>query len=306
MAITTYQGPLIATGGYPSSTYYAGAALDYNATPGPSLWSHGAGILDIRWGPYTAGDVTNVIPGWWGNDKICVMDQAPSQLSAVNIVAAAVPVAGTPLVLAGASTGITVLTSALSLPGGTVPSGSLVIDGNSAFVQLAQQGGGISMYDPRTTSQRAITFTSVGTDTGATAAVVGYDFYGAPVHQTITLGSSGSPVTTLKTFKYITSITPAGTLSGSNLSVGTSDVYGFGLVSAEFQFIQIYWNAGLISANTGYTVAVATSPATAATGDVRGTYAVQSASDGTKKLQIFITPQVWANTISTLWGVKQF
>ena len=305
MAITAYQGPLIATGGF-GSPYFTGGTSDYNPTPGPSLFSHGSGILDTRWGPFNSGDVTNVIPGWFGCDNVCVIDQAPATASATNIAAAQVPVAGTALTLAAASTGITVLTSALAYtPGNVFPANALMIDGNPAFVQLGTMAGGISMYDPRTTSARTLLFTSVGNDSAATVAIVGVDVYGVLVHETVTL-SNATTASSKKALKAVVSITPAGTLSGANLSVGTTDVFGFALAAYEFQFVQIYWNATLISANTGYTAPVTTSPATATTGDVRGTYAVQSASDGTKKLQVFVTPQVWNNTATTLFGVKQF
>jgi len=305
MGITAYKGPILATGGF-GAPYFTGIS-ESNDTPGPSCFSHGVGLLDWRWGPYGSGDVTNVIPNWFATSWINVLDQAPSLHATNNIVAAAVPVAGTPLVLAGASTGITVLATALTVtPGNVVPAGCLVIDGNPAFIQLAQQAGGLSQYDARTMISRCLIFTSAGTDTGATASVVGYDVYGAPMHQTITLGSSGVPVTTLKAFKFIQSITPAGTLSGSNLSVGTSDTYGFPLAVFEFPFVQIYWNNALISSNTGFTAAVTTSPSTAVLGDVRGTYLTTSASDGTKKLQVFIMPQAWNDTATTLWGVQQF
>jgi hypothetical protein len=305
MAITLNQGPLIIAGGYPGAPFYTGVS-DPNPTPGPSLFSHGVGLLDTRWGPYNSGDVTNVIPAWYGSGWITVLDQAPSLHATNNIVAAAVPVAGTPLVLAGASTGITVLAAPLAFtPGNVFPTGALMIDGNPAFVQLGTTTGGVSMYDPRTMISRALIFTSAGTDTSATAAIVAMDSYGALVHETITLGSSGSPVTTTKCFKAIISITPAGTLSGSNLSVGTADVFEFPLAVTEFPYVQIYWNNGLISASTGFTAAVATTPS-ATTGDVRGTYATQSASDGTKKLQVFVAPQVWNNTTTTLWGAPQF
>lgn len=301
MSIVRIQGPLVVPGAGPNLS-----ALDYNDSAGPSAFAHGVGIVDNRFGPFGGGDITNPLPFWWGTDFICVINQAPATLAATNIVAAAVPVAGTAMTLAVASTGITVVPAGgFAFGTNTFPAAALMIDGNPAFISLAQVGGGMSAYDPRTTSQRALRFTSAGNDSSGTAAVVGYDFYGNIIHETVTL-SNATVATSVKTYKTVASITPGGTLSGSNLSVGTSDVYGFPLASYEFQMAMIYWNAGLISATTGYTAAVTTSPATGITGDVRGKYAVQSASDGTKKLQVFIRPVAWQVTSAGLFGVTQF
>lgn len=304
MSITRFQGPLVASGASGSTV---GSAYDYNDSSGASLFAHGSSIGDTRYGTQGGGDITNVVPGWYASSYLYVVDAAPATLSATNIVAAAVPVAGTAMTLAAASTGITVLSSAFQLFGGAgvVPSGSLVMDSNPAMLSIAAQGGGVSQYDPRTAICRTLRFTSATNDSAATAAIVGYDFYGNIVHETVTL-TNGSVATSKKALKFVTSITPAGTLGGGNLSVGTSDVYGFPLASYEFQAVQIYWNAALISSSTGYLAAVTTSPATATTGDVRGTYATQSASDGTKKLQVFLTPVPWLITSVGLFGVTQF
>lgn len=301
MAITRFQGPLIVTGAGPN-----GSALDYNETPGPSAFAHGVGLLDTRFGPFNGADVTAVIPLWYGNDTICVVDQAPSTLSATNLAAAQVPVAGTALTLAGASTGITVIgAGGFAFGANTFPANALMIDGNPAYVQMGQLAGGVSAYDPRTAVARCLQFTSAGDDHLATVAVIALDYYGNLFHETVTL-TNASVATSKKAAKAIVSFTPAGTLSGSNLSVGTSDTYGFDLAAYEFAFADIFWNNAFITATTGYTAPVTTSPATATTGDVRGTYAVQSASNGTRKLQMFVTPQAWNNTATTLFGVTQF
>jgi hypothetical protein len=305
MSITSHQGPLFVPGAGPA---IGGVTIDTNDSAGPSCFAHGVGIVDTRFGPFGGADITAVRPVWWGSDFICVLDQVPAALSTTNIVAAAVPVAGTPMTLAGASTGITVLATPLSIIAGQVfPAGALMIDGNPALITLAAVGGGVSMYDPRTMSARTLLFTSAGNDSSATATVVGQDMYGYTIHDTVTL-TNASTVATTKAFKSVQSVTPAGTLSGSNLSVGVNDTYEFGLAAWEFQFVQIYWNSTLISASTGYTAPVTTTPS-ATTGDVRGTYTVQSSSDGTKKLQMFVRPQPWnlvATGANSLFGQVQF
>jgi len=102
--------------------------------------------------------------------------------------------------------------------------------------------------------------------------------------ETIT-GASGGVASGKKAFKWVTSVTHTGSVA-STVTIGTGDVYGFPLRADSFGYTYIIWNGTSITANTGFTAAVTTNPATSTTGDVRGTYAVQSASDGTKRLEI--------------------
>lgn len=300
MSIIRHQGPLVISGAGPNPP-----SLDYNDSAGPSIFVHGTGLVDSRFGPFNGGDITNPLPCWYGMGEICVLDQAPSAISATNLAAAQVPVAGTAMTLANASTGITVLAAPYYLSTNTFPTGARVIDGNPALLSIAALGGGVSPYDPRTMASRTIQFTSVGDDHLGTVAILSMDQFGFLVHETVTL-TNASVATSVKCHKAVISLTPGGTLSGANLSAGAADSYEFGLAAFEFQFVKIYWNSALISASTGFTAAVTTSPATATTGNVRGTYAVQSASDGTKKLQVFVKPVAWHMDTSGLFGVTNF
>ena len=91
-----------------------------------------------------------------------------------------------------------------------------------------------------------------------------------------------------------------------NYSVGTTDIYGLPLRSDNFGDLAINYNATGITASTGYVAAVTTSPATTTTGDVRGTYALQSAADASKRLVVrqFVTPANMGS-VSGLFGVTQ-
>lgn len=304
MAVTRYMGPLMAPG-----AIAVPPLGDYNDTPGPSGFAHGTGLVDTRFFPPGGGDVTNVLPLWYAFNDILVVDQVPSTLSAVNLIPAAVPVAGTPMTLATASTGITVLgVGGFSLGGqyNTVPAGALVIDGNPALIQLGTLGGGVSSYDPRTAVCRNVRVTCAGNETGNTFSVVGADFYGNLVHETISLGTAGV-YSGKKALKFFISGTANGTLSGSNISVGDGDVYGFPLASWEFLLVNINWNSTLITSSTGYTAALAlATPSTATTADVRGTYATQDASNGTKRLFIQLSPAPYNITQAGLYGNPQF
>jgi len=65
-------------------------------------------------------------------------------------------------------------------------------------------------------------------------------------------------------------------------------------------------NNAAITATTGYVATVVTT-ATATTGDVRGTYALQTASDGTLIVGVSQTPfaEAVSGTVG-IWGVPQF
>lgn len=304
MGVSRVMGPFFAPGALGSPP-----VGDYNDTPGPSGFAHGMGLVDTRYFPQPGGDVTNVLPQWYATNDILVVDQVPSALSATNLIPAAVPVAGTPMTLATASTGITVVpTGGFSLGGNfpTVPAGALVMDVNPALIQLGTLGGGVSCYDPRTAVCRNVRVTCSGNETGNTFAVVGADWYGNLVHETVSLGTAGV-YSSKKALKFFISGTANGTLSGSNISVGDGDVYGFPLASWEFDLVNIWWNSALITSTTGYTAALAlATPSTATTADVRGTYATQSSSDGTKKLFVQLSPAPWNISQNGLFGNPQF
>jgi len=181
---------------------------------------------------------------------------------------------------------------------------STTISGNTGTLGVPRvpfgSAGTIQLYNPLTSIARNVRITTQSGD-AAVYTVAGFDQYGFPQTEAIT-GNGASTVSGKKAFKYIQSITPVGTV-GSTTAVGTGDVYGFGLLSSNFQDVSISWNATAITASTGYSAGVATT-ASSTTGDVRGTYAVQSASDGTKQLVIRQSPLVTnVGTVAGLFGV---
>lgn len=314
MAITAWKGPLISFGQSVASGAGLGQASDPNPSRSPGLFDQGVGIMDPRAAfAYNPGASMGGAAlgergayGWWGVTHIAICNQVPSTISAVAIAAAQVPVASTAMTLRSTSgAGITVSTSITSAATGATVTGLLAIDTAMAPVQNGATGGNL-FWDPTKAIARCLQFTSAGDDSAATATIAGYDVYSYPMTETVTL-TNGSVATSLKAFKYIASITPAGTLSGSNLSVGQSDTIGFMLRSDLFQYLKIYWpDTTLIAASTGYTAAVTTDPATATTGDVRGTYALPVASNNSRRLVIFLqVPMGNTGTAAGLVGVTQ-
>jgi hypothetical protein len=180
--------------------------------------------------------------------------------------------------------------------------------GTSALAQpfgLLGQPSAVYLWNPQALIARAVNVTGSSSATGGNITINGYDIYGVPMSEVIAAPASATTVNGKKAFKYISSVVPAFT-DAHNYSVGTTDIYGFPLRSDFFGDVAINYNATGITANTGYVAAVTTSPATTTTGDVRGTYALQSAADASKRLIVrqFVTPANMGS-IAGLFGVTQ-
>jgi hypothetical protein len=263
----------------------------------------------LQWNLANSSTGAQVI-GWYTLAPL--IDEVPATLGTTSLAAAQVPVVNTPMTLVSTTgAGITVSTSAFTaLPSGNViPSGALYIDGLLDYIRFGTTDY-TCVYDPTVMISRCLAVQSVGNDSGCTMSLVGYDVYGYVIHDTITMGS-GSTVNTTKAFKVLTSATViSGTLSGSNVSIGCSDIYGMPIQCARASMIWGFWN-NLIMAGAGtFTAAVTTSPATALTGDVRGTYLVGSGSNGTKRLTLHVMPDpnlmASQNMTQGVAGVTQF
>lgn len=172
-----------------------------------------------------------------------------------------------------------------------------------------QAGTGIAIGDPTQMIARAVSISGNAGSTAQNFTVAGYDIWGNPMTEVIAFAGGAATTNGKKAFKYIASVTPASTDAGHLLSVDTTDIFGFSIRSDFWEYANIYWNGGFITSSTGYVAAIATKPSTNALGDTRGTYAVQSASDGTKRLAIFSSVPSYnlanANNLdfATLFGV---
>lgn len=163
-------------------------------------------------------------------------------------------------------------------PTGASGSGAPLIP-NAAFPFLAA-GPGL-LLDSGQAIARGVQITGAAGSAGGTFTVAGWDVYGDAMTQTITVGAA-STGWSLKAFKYIASVTPNFT-DAHNYSVGTSDVFGFHWFVPLFENTTMFWSGALVtgSAATGFLPGVATNPATALTGDVRGTVQVSTNGGGT-------------------------
>lgn len=139
--------------------------------------------------------------------------------------------------------------------------------------------------------------------TATVVTVTGKDQYFQTMTETVT-GPTGTAVTAgVKAFKYLLSATASGN-TASAISVGTGDVLGFPYRVAALGQTLIWDALSLRTDSTGLTVAVTTSPATSLTGDVRGTYAMQAASNGSRRVTVWI-PNFDPDDVEAIYGVTQ-
>lgn len=152
--------------------------------------------------------------------------------------------------------------------------GNLTINGASAT-------SGVATLDvPRTISA----VSANAGDTTQTATIYGTDFYGLSQTETLTLNGT-TTVNGKKAFKTVTRVAMSAATTG-NVSVGSTDIFGIPYRANSRNYVLTAWNGAQVTTGT-FTAADTTSPATATTGDVRGTYLVPDASNGTKRLTIW-------------------
>jgi hypothetical protein len=289
-----------------------GSGFPLNAAP--SLDFLGSGIQDHRL-PYNSKGSSAAQPGiigWYGEGNPIVANYVPSAIASANAAALQAVTNGTAMTLVASSgAGVTVLSAsapATFQPTGRVQTSGIVIDGLPTTASFGTAGNfTTAFYNRSTCVGRVPSISGVASGTGGAFLVTGIDVYGFTCTQTITVAAGANTVNGLKAVKAIISVVPQFT-DTHTYSVGFADIFGFGLLASFFGDVNLVWNNAVITANTGFTAADTTSPATAATGDVRGTYAVQSASDGTKRLMIRVTPtlgSILSNPTTGLFGQAQ-
>lgn len=267
----------------------------------------GTGIQDSRW-LWNAGSspFAPQVIGWPDPGLYPVLDFVPATLAAAAFAAAQIPVVGTPMTLVASSgAGVIVPTTPTQMfPGGQlVPVTGRFVQAVPIYQKFGFGKQQAYAYDSATMVERCITVTSVGNDSTATIMLTGVDQYGYLMRQQMTMGS-GAAVTTTKAFKALLSAVCSGTLSGSNVSIGTSDTFGLPFYAAQSSQIYGFYN-NLILYGTGTFVAgVTTIPSTVLLGDTCGTWIPASASDGAKRITLFQRPWIPQMTNPT-YGLNQ-
>jgi hypothetical protein len=152
----------------------------------------------------------------------------------------------------------------------------------NALINGVNAVGGVAYMDV----PRAVRVVSAGAgDITQTVTVFGTDAYGQAMRETIALNGT-TVVPGKKAFFTVNRVAVSAVMAG-NLSVGSTDVLGLpALLPAAGYIVKELQDGAAPTAGT--TVAgVATTP-TATTGDVRGTYLPNAATDGTKALQLLV------------------
>jgi hypothetical protein len=310
-------GPFVVYGQLPK---VAGTTIptEYNEDAAPSLFYAGSGTLDQRYGWLSESTQANAL-GFIGSTDITTVLATPATASTTILAASQTITASTAMTLATQSaTGIVVLSSTTqvlpsytNIPANTIAldslPGTIVFATSPAYIGGSTIGSGVQIYDPTKALARNVRLQVNNADTG-TYKVSGYDIYGYPMTESIsgTTSTTGGILSGKKAFKFVSSIVPTGTITSTTASAGTGDVFGFPIRSDAFFEAYIVVGSTTITSLTGFTAAVTTNPATSTTGDVRGTYALQTASNGSNLFAISQSPRPNnMTTTSGLFGVTQ-
>jgi len=165
----------------------------------------------------------------------------------------------------------------------TAGAGALVLTAGAGITAVVINGQTRLQMDV----PRGVSLTSAANESAVNFTVSGFDIYGQPMTETLA-GPNANTVSTKKAFWQVVSVSASAAVA-NNTSVGTSDVLGLPAIVSDRGYVdRVGWNNALANDAGTLTVADATSPATASTGDVRGTYLPSSASNGTKRLVLEI------------------
>lgn len=144
--------------------------------------------------------------------------------------------------------------------------------GTAFLINGALASGGAVTFDTPRNVVGAWTNTAIITITGT-------DLYGQAMTE---VSASGTSHTGKKAFKTVTRVTTSATVTAA--TVGSGDVLGATYKVAPGGFIQGAFDNVKEATQGTFVKADVTSPATGATGDIRGTYDPNGTLDGTKRV----------------------
>ena len=324
---TTANIPMVLAAASSSTTGVAVAQSISRADTGATI----TGLLGIDAYTSVSGYVSSGVSGVAGNILTVTTATSVGQLTIGMVIAGTGIAAGTIITGYGPTTAAaasghgylgTYTVSGNPVAAGTSGSpitvtaalGSSTINALSAHRTPFGQARTVQLWNPMAILGRAvsITPTSANPTASITFTVAGYDIYGYPMSEPIALttgSTSGTAVNGKKAFKYIASVTPSAT-DAVTFSVGTTNIIGLPIRSDTWADVVVDYSAALnpvlVTAATGYTAGVHTS-ATTTTGDVRGTYALQTAAaSGANRIYVRQSPALYnVGSAVGLFGVTQ-
>ena len=158
--------------------------------------------------------------------------------------------------------------------------GALTLTAGTSVKSVVTSNGTVLQLDcPRAVQLTTASGTIV---TSRNLTVSGYDYYGQAMSEVIATGTTSSAVANVagkKAFFQITSITISGSLPVA-ITVGTTDVLGLPVRVFNVAYVASVKSNNTLAQDAGTFVAADTATATTTTGDVRGTYAPATASNG--------------------------
>jgi hypothetical protein len=158
------------------------------------------------------------------------------------------------------------------------------------------------LFNPVAAISRGVSLTTTAAAVTGTITVRGFDVHAQAMSETLNVNTTvASTYYGKKAFKYIASVTPNYTDATGSYALGVSDVFGFPIKMDRYEYLNYSWSGTNNINKTGYVAPDLTNPATATTGDVRGTLqasatgpsgggiAISTASNNTSRLTIMQT-----------------
>jgi hypothetical protein len=328
MSVTAYSGPVGQYGTVQTSsagTGLVGLDLEHNDQRAPMFSDLGDMMMDPRVAySYQPGSGPSRLTLSFYNN-VGTVDYIPATANTSALYTSTGVSSGVvgAFTLAAASTANgTYATTIIAPETGNVSGPLIALDSTAAYVTFASAGT-MGVWNPGGGTGRCISITTSSSGDAGTFSVAGRDMYGFKMTETLALsqGSSNSSGTTIKgqkAFKYISAITNTSTPTSTGVSIGYTDKFGFpfavpyvGLNALVYQSSTTTGTAATLSTATVVFASTAATQ-TSTTPDVRGTFASTSASNGTLRLQMQVTPTasavaaITSTNVSPLFGGTQF
>jgi hypothetical protein len=343
MSLTANSGPFLS---YGAVTQANGTVTEYNDERGPSIFDLGTLFADPRGAfSYKPGSRQGTDIFGFFNNRYTV-DYIPSAISSNLLMTStfsstnsfafttANPVTAPALIwptcaiavnLFSSKTGITPTT--IVAPETGRATGTLLCIDSTAVMLGFGPSNTVNAWNPAGGAGRCLAITTSSSGDGP-ITISGRDFYGFKITETLALtdttrastNAAGITVKTLKAYKYIASVVMSTTTTSTGVGIGTNDTYGFPLFvnylspdTSVFISTTAYNSSGTVVLTSATITLGATATATSTTGDVRGTYASTTASDGSSVRFVInrtITPAmafgVSNSDYSSVFGVTQY